>query len=63
MAEITEAQARWVCAELIVDPDTPQVRQAEDWPADEPAVGRPGHVLIPNWRIVQRAAAEGGEKP
>lgn len=74
MPELTEAQARRICEAVYVPPDLKIVRYRapgapDKWP-DIPHEGvdygeeRRGYLkqYVPYWRIVQRAAAEGGEK-
>ena len=66
MAEITEAQARRICEAVYYGASREERWQsAAEWP------GYPAHpspidcepiCKVPLWRIVQRAAAEGGEK-
>lgn len=65
MAEITEAQARRICEAVYVPPDAALVQDAALWPGFPTMLSPfgPGYFArVPAWRIVQRAAAEGGEK-
>ena len=65
MAEITEAQARRICEAVYYGASREDRWQnAVDWPeypAHPNPIGEGDIARVPLWRIVQRAAAEGGD--